>query len=213
MAAILASFALVGTSGAFADGDPASDVLVNMSLFNPIDSGIPFATVDRLEGMLALSAKDGFPIRVAMINSASDLGTVTGLWGKPGLYATYLWTELSDLYRGQILVVMPSGFGLAGPPRGRYAVSEAEANVRALSAGRGVSLATAAMSAVPLLARAAGRTVPAANDLELVSRPTGSSRTPLSAWLALAFGALLIVVCWRASLKARPLSFSREPRA
>jgi hypothetical protein len=183
-----------------------------MALFNPIDSGVPFSTVERLEGMLAFSARDGFPIRVAMINSPSDLGTVTGLWDKPGLYATYLWTELSTLYRGQILVVMPNGFGLAGPPHGHYAVSRAEANVRALSPGRGVSLAAAATSAVPLLAAAAGHTVPSTKDLELVSPRVVTAGAPFTAWLAVALGAILIVACWRASLKARPLSLSRRAR-
>jgi hypothetical protein len=206
---ILASLALIAAPAAFADGDPASDVLANTTLFNPIDSGIPFSTVDRLMGLLDLSAQRGFPIRVAMINSATDLGTVTQFWGKrggPGDYAYYLWTELRNLYNGQILVVMPNGFGLWGPPHGRYAVTKAEINVRALAPGHGVSLADAAMSAVPLLARAAGHDVPGADAVEVVAPTIRSAGTPLAAWISLALGALLIAACWRASLKARPLS-------
>jgi hypothetical protein len=182
-----------------------------MSLFNPIDSGIPFSTVDRLEGLLASSGKAGFPIRVAMINSATDLGTATAYWGeKPGDYAYYLWRELQNLYDGQILVVMPNGFGLWGPPHGRYAVSKAEFNVRALSPGHGVSLAAAAMSAIPLLAQADGHKVPAADDVGVVVAAADGAGTPLVAWVALGLGGLLIAACWRASLKARPLSAGRK---
>ncbi len=213
IASILASLALIAAPAALADGDPASDVLVNMKLFDPIDSGIPFPTVDRLEGLLTLSANAGFPIRVAMINSATDLGTVTQFWGKsqgPGSYAYYLWDELRNLYDGQILVVMPNGFGLWGPPHGRYAVTAAELKVRALAPGRGVSLADAAMSAVPLLAQAAGHNVPAAGDVEIVAPVAHTPGIPLTALIALALGALLIAGCWRASLRARPLSLPRK---
>ncbi len=211
IASILASLALIAAPAALADGDPASDVLVNMPLFNPIDSGIPFSTVDRLEGLLVLSRKDGFPIRVAMINSATDLGTATAYWGeRPQDYAYYLWRELQNLYGGQILVVMPNGFGLWGPPHGRYAVSKAELNVRALAPGHGVSLAAAAISAVPLLARADGHEVPAADHVGTVVPDVVGAGTPPAAWVALGLGVLLIAGCWRASLKARPLSLGRR---
>jgi hypothetical protein len=188
-------------------------VLVNRTLFDPIDSGIPFATVDRLTSLLTLSQRAGFPIRVAMINSATDLGTVTQFWGKPagpGDYAYYLRTELQNLYGGQILVVMPNGFGLWGPPHGRDAVSKAELSVRALSPGHGVSLAAAAMAAVPLLAQADGHDIPSASDIQVFTPPAARAGTPFAAWLALALGGLLIAGCWRASLRARPLSLGRR---
>ena len=112
--AILASAALIAAPAALADGDPASDVLVESVVFNPID-GVSLASQARLEAVLNASARAGFPIRVALIASAKDLGTVTPLWDKPGKYAAYLDTELSLSYRGQVLVVMPNGFGLHGP--------------------------------------------------------------------------------------------------
>lgn len=204
---------MIAAPAALADGDPASDVLVNATFFNPIDSGIPFATVDRLSGLLTLSTKAGFPIRVAMINSATDLGTATQFWGKPAGprdYALYLWTELQNLYHGQILVVMPNGFGLWGPPHGRYAVTKAEYNVRALSPGHGVSLAAAAMSAVPLLAQADGHKVAGASDLRVVVPVASNAGTPVVAWVALVLGGLLIAASWGASVRARPLSLGRR---
>jgi len=206
---ILASLASFAAPAALADGDPASDVLVDRTLFNPIDSGISFAKIDRLQDLLAASDLAGFHIRVAIINSPTDLGTVTALWDNPRVYAKYLWYELSTLYGGQILVVMPNGFGLYGPPHGKYAVTKAELGVRALSPGPGPGLAAAALSAVPLLAAAAGHSLPA-SGFEIVSKPTAKSGTPVAGLIALILGALLIAGCWRASLKVRPLSFARQ---
>ena len=159
--AILASVALVAAPSALADGDPASDVLVQNRLFNPIDSGVSPASQARLEAMLGASARAGFPIRVALIASETDLGTATSLWRDPKDYARYLWIELSELYGGQVLVIMPSGFGLYGNRSGAHAVTAAELGVRAAAPGPGPQLATAAGSAVPLLARAAGHPIPA----------------------------------------------------
>ena len=57
----------------------------------------------------------GFPIRVAIIASRSDLGAITGLWLKPRAYARFLGLELSLAYTGRLLVVMPNGFGFNWP--------------------------------------------------------------------------------------------------
>ncbi len=109
---------MIAAPSASADGDPASDVLVQSQLFNPIDSGVPLSAQARLEAVLAESARAGFPIRVALIASQSDLGTATALWRSPAKYAQYLGYELSQLYDGQVLVVMPDGFGLYGTRSG-----------------------------------------------------------------------------------------------
>ncbi len=169
--AILASAALIAAPAALADGDPASDVLVESVVFNPID-GVSLASQARLEAVLNASARAGFPIRVALIASAKDLGTVTPLWNKPGKYAAYLDTELSLSYRGQVLVVMPSGFGLHGPAHGPHAVTPAEAAVRAPAPGPGKQLGTSALAAVPLLAAADGHPIPAS----ALAAPTAQQR-------------------------------------
>ncbi len=61
------------------------------------------------------AAKSGYPLRVAVIASPADLGSVTPLWRQPQAYAGFLGEELSLLYKGTLLVVMPDGFGLYGP--------------------------------------------------------------------------------------------------
>jgi hypothetical protein len=214
--AILASVALVAAPAALADGDPASDVLVENTLFNPIDSGVSLASQSRLEAVLAAGARAGFPIRVAMIASQSDLGTATALWRDPKDYARYLWIELSQLYGGQVLVVMPNGFGLYGSRSGPHPVSSGELSVRATAPGSGEQLATAALAAVPLLARAAGHPIPAAKlaaaerTTSPVTKGRSSSALAPGAVIALIFGALLIALTWTLSLRARPLQLGRR---
>jgi hypothetical protein len=210
--------ALAAAPTALADGDPASDVLVGRSLFNPIDSGVSQKSQAQLESLLAASRRAGFPIRVALIAKASDLGTASTLWNKPPKdYAYYLWTELSLQYGGQVLVVMPSGFGLYGPSNGPHVVSAAEAAVRAPAPGPGEQLASSARAAVPLLAAAAGHPIPA-NSLAAATRNSTAGEKVASTGtfspavvLTLVVGALLIALAWWASLRARPLGPERRP--
>lgn len=214
--AILATTALVAAPAALGDGDPASDVLVQNRLFNPIDSGVSPASQARLESVLSASARAGFPIRVALIASASDLGTATSLWRDPKDYARYLWIELSQLYGGQVLVVMPSGFGLYGTRSGAHAVTTAELGVRAAAPGPGPQLAAAALSAVPLLARASGHPIPAsalaAADRSAMqgTKAAAGDGVSLGVAIALVVGAVLIAASWALSLRARPLQIRRK---
>jgi hypothetical protein len=211
--AILASVALIAAPAVLADGDPASDVLVDYSLFNPVDSGISLSSQTQLEAVLAASKRGGFPIRVALIASQSDLGTATAFWGKnPKHYAGYLGYELSELYYGQVLVVMPNGFGVYGRHTGPDAVTAAEGKVKAIAPGPGEQLATAALSAVPLLARAAGHPIPtsalarAEHEAAPAADDPGGTTLGSDAVIALVVGALLIAIAWTLSLRARPLS-------
>jgi hypothetical protein len=215
--AILASAALIAAPAVLADGDPASDVLVENTLFNPIGSGVSLGTQARLEAVLAASARAGFPMRVALIAAANDLGTATAFWSQPGRYAGYLGYELSELYHGQILVVMPSGFGLYGPRSGPRAVSAAERAVKAVAPGAGEQLAAAALSAIPLLARAGGHPIPAARLAAAARAAAPGTATAgtlgANAAIALVAGALLLAFAWALSLRARPLQFGRRPSA
>ena len=93
---------------AHADGDPASDYLYTQKVFVPFD-------VAKQAGQLAAdvegATKAGFTIRVAVIGSAYDLGSVPSLWRKPQLYARFLGAELAFVYKQRLLIVMPNGFG------------------------------------------------------------------------------------------------------
>src|SRR5579864_3685611 len=82
-----------------ADGDPASDVLATQTLFLPQDAGLSASHQVQLERLLQETASAGFPLRVAVIASATDLGSVTELWREPATYARFLGEELSLTYR------------------------------------------------------------------------------------------------------------------
>jgi hypothetical protein len=94
-----------------ADGDPASDVLYFQDVFLPFPA--PSATASqKLATAVSAANMGGFRIKVAVIASAQDLGSVPSLFGRPQLYAQFLGVELQSFYKERLLVVMPSGFGV-----------------------------------------------------------------------------------------------------
>jgi hypothetical protein len=177
-----------------ADGDPASDVLVSQTLFLPQDAGVTAEQQAQLGAELSAAQRSGYPLRVAIIGSATDLGSVTELWRQPENYARFLGLELSLVYHGPLLVIMPNGFGAdrLGPPT----------TLRpALTDVRGRGLGAVAIAAIQRLAAASGHpvTVP---DLTVRSTRDQTGAVP---WIVLAIGGALIAVAWSASLRARPL--------
>jgi hypothetical protein len=108
---VVVALALVGADAARADGDPASDVLVVDTISVPFAAKLPKPLEDNLRLATREAQKAGYPIRVALIEQPSDLGAVPSLFGKPQTYAEFLWQELSFVYKGTLLVVMPEGFG------------------------------------------------------------------------------------------------------
>ena len=196
----LALVAVCWPAAALADGDPASDVLTSQPLFLPSDAGVPAAQQAQLTALLAAAQRSGYPIRVALIASKSDLGSVTGLWRSPQNYAKFLGQELSLVDQRPLLVVMPNGFGLSGPAQ---PVARGESALRgiSISAGGG-GLATAALTAVQRLSAAAGHRLTTPQG----SAPRGSSSSPsVISWVVFAAGGAMIVAAWTASLRARPL--------
>ena len=53
-----------------------------------------------------------YRIKIAVIATPSDLGSVPELFNKPGDSAHFLGTELGLFYIGPLLVAMPTGFGI-----------------------------------------------------------------------------------------------------
>jgi len=117
--------ALAAAQGARADGDPASDYLLVQRVFVPFEGAAAAKQQHELTQEVAAVNKAGFAIRVAVIFSSYDLGSVTALWRKPTTYARFLGIELSFVYKQRLLVVMPNGFGFNWPkhsPKDGYAV-------------------------------------------------------------------------------------------
>ena len=158
-ALVLVTACLCAPATARANGDPASDYLLAQNVFLPFTTKIDNNEVQRLNALLRESQKAGFPIRVALILSPSDLGTAFSLFGKPQKYAAFLGLELAFVYRDRLLVVMPSGYGYTVkadpdpkasavlkklPPPGRNATKEVQAAIVAvqrLAAAEGHRLA------------------------------------------------------------------------
>jgi hypothetical protein len=103
--------ALLVPAAARADGDPASDYLLTQPVFTPFSEKIPQASVDQLLAIQNEAKRKGYEVRVALIASRTDLGSVPSLFGKPEPYARFLWQEIRFVYHGPLLVVMPDGYG------------------------------------------------------------------------------------------------------
>ena len=181
---------------ALADGDPASDVLASQSLFLPADGGFRQSDAARLSGLLAAAQRAGVPIRVALISTPADLGSVGALWRKPQPYAQFLGQELSQVFRGTVVVVMPNGVGA-------YVTTKPGGHPVAVNAPRASPITTAIVTAQTLATRAGHRLPVPAAAAQQGSAP-GLGSVDLGSWLALAAGAALIAAAWTASLRARP---------
>jgi hypothetical protein len=110
LAAVAATVAL-RVPVSHADGDPASDTLLEQNVFFPYaapSSPVRLAVQQAVAGVYAR----GNRIKVAVIYDQTDLGSIPSLFGRPGDYAQFLGIELGLWYVGPLLVVMPTGFGI-----------------------------------------------------------------------------------------------------
>ena len=189
-----------GAAPARADGDPASDVLTTQPLFLPQDAAIPAKQQAQLAGLLQEATRSGYPIRVAVVASSADLGSVTELWRQPQTYARFLGQELSLVYHGPLLVVMPDGFGFEGFKQ-PLTYEHAAVGGLSLTSG-GPQLGAATVQAIQRLAARGGHSLQVAATSQSTSSPTSSETVPL---IALAVGALIVAAAWGASLRVRPL--------
>jgi hypothetical protein len=104
---------LAAAPAAYADGDPASDYLLGRQTFVPPDAGISSADKAQLDALVEGARRGGYTIRVAIIASRYDLGSITVLDRQPANYAHFLSQELKFLYRKRVLTVMTNGYGIA----------------------------------------------------------------------------------------------------
>jgi hypothetical protein len=199
VAAGLAAVALaLAPAVARADGDPASDVLITQPLYLPADASLTPTEQAQLAALVRSAATAGYPIRVAVVASTIDLGSVTPLWHHPTQYAQFLGIELSEMYRGPLLVVMPNGYGYYRASGGTAA---GQSTLAALPAP-GQRLGAATLTAIERLAGASGHAVTA--PATAAPATPGGGGDPV-AWIVFAIGAALIAAAWGASLRARPL--------
>jgi hypothetical protein len=194
IAVALATLALPAT--AQADGDPASDILLSQDVFYPYAPNAVSPPLQKaLNGMVAAAKKKGFPVKVALIAAASDLGSVPQLLSDPQRYADLLTQEIAFNSKPRVLVVLPSGIGgnnlgdNAGPALSNVNVPD-DANTDA------DALARTAMTALGKLSTADGKPVPVPH-VAVSSKKSSSGGSPL-----LIFGVPVLLVVLAAAAMA-----------
>jgi cytochrome oxidase Cu insertion factor (SCO1/SenC/PrrC family) len=195
---------------ALADGDPASDYLVSRQVFLTSQSTSETPSQRQLLSVAQAANRAGFPIRVAIISSDYDLGSITALWRKPRIYARFLGLELSSVYRQRLLVVMPNGFGFNWPGHSTAAAYRVLAKVPAPAGG--VALASAAVAGVRQLAAADRVAIPSAPAAGPAA--SGSDVTDLVlivAAIVAAIVATVAVTILRRRPRRAPATVTREP--
>ncbi|HEX3874715.1 MAG TPA: hypothetical protein VHW26_11255 [Solirubrobacteraceae bacterium] len=185
LAVLLAGLVLLLTpTGAAADGDPASDVLLIANVFYPYQQKVSNNLIVALNLATARAHTAKFPIKVAIIATPADLGAVPDLFAKPQQYANFLDKEISFNGTVALLVVMQAGFGLvaSGP-------QSALAGLKIPDERGSNGLAAAAIRAVGLLAASAG------HPIALPPIPAGgSTSTGNSALITFVAPAALVLV-------------------
>ncbi len=188
--ALLVAVALLALpAAAHADGDPASDYLITQRVFLPFDTKIPTSDAEHLQGLVRDAARQGYPIRVALIGSDYDLGSVTVLWKQPQRYARFLGIELSFIHKTPLLVVMPNGLGFYWSGRDTTQEKALVAKIQVQPGGSG--LAQAASTAVEQLAAARGLTLTALKVKGPPAQHSGRDRIVIIAAVAVLLAAAL----------------------
>jgi hypothetical protein len=141
---------------AFADGDPASDVLLGQNVFYPYSPPTSRSLQKSLDAATAAAAKAHFPLKVALIASPVDLGIIPQLLGQPQKYAAYLDVEISFEQKQPLLVVMKDGYGVEGLTT---AANAAAAKLPLPAGGTPDDLGQAALTAIDKLASAEGHPI------------------------------------------------------
>ena len=172
-------------------------MLASQTVYVPGDGGFAPSQTAQLSALVAEAQRAGVPIRVALIATQADLGSVTELWRQPQNYARFLGQELAQVYRGTLVVAMPAGFGVVS-------VGGAPAGGQVGVATHHGPLVAATMSVVQAVAASDGHRLALPRAAVAPGSASGLGSVDLGSWLGLAAGAALIVAAWTASLRARP---------
>ena len=195
LALVAAALTFAMAPSARADGDPASDYLITQKVFFPYDLKVPPAKQQQLVALVDEANRAGFTLRVALISSSYDLGSITSLWQKPQTYARFLGAELKYVYKNRLLVVMPNGFGFNRP--GRSAAPEYAVLAKIPVKPGPTGLADSSLAAVQALAKAAGVTLSGTTSARPSSRNHDRLIIVIAALAALAVAVVLRLVLRR----------------
>ena len=199
---VLSSIGLRPSQG-WADGDPASDVLLAQNVFYPYQPKVSSPLEAALERTLGAAAATGLHLKVAIIGAPEELGLVPNLFGHPQAYAQFLDREISFNQPQALLVVMPAGFGVMPAGSGG-----ALAQVPIDNQHRSDGLTRSAILAVVALARSRGHPI-ATPSIPATSKPSSSP----PALLVFALPAALLILAGVAVMRrGRSRSPGRPPQ-
>jgi hypothetical protein len=185
----------------WADGDPASDVLLAQDVFYPYQPKVGPALEAALEKTLRAATRTaGLHLKVAIIGTSEELGLVPKFFGHPQAYAQFLDSEISFNQAQQLLVVMPAGFG-AVPTSLADGLTGVPVHGRQRSAG----LTRSAILAVVALARRQG------HPIATPSMSSSSSSSSPPALLAFGLPAALLALAGLAVMLRGRSARSRHP--
>lgn len=181
------ALALLAPAAAHANGDPVSDLLLFQDAYMPYFPAPSEAEADTLTRLLARLRNEGYPMKVAIIGGAGDLGANPDLLGRPAGYAELLADELAFRVRNpRLLVVMADG--LAGRnlgPEGEAALEEIAIDTGDETDG----LVRTAIEAIARVASANGRPT----DVPEIAKDAEPARDGGRSYLALYIVAALLV--------------------
>jgi hypothetical protein len=149
---VVLALLLGAPAAASANGDPPSDVLLAQDVYLPFTPATSDGAARALLTLARRTRADGWPIKIAIVATSSDLGDVANLFTRPQEYANFLASEIG---KPRLLVVTSVGFG--GQRLGVH-VNAALAGLQPVQAG-GDRLERQALTAVARLAAADGHRV------------------------------------------------------
>ncbi len=188
---LAAAIALQPAAPARADGDPCSDYLLVGSLCVPNNPRPSQPQIDRTQKTIDAAKQAGYEIRVAVIGSPTDLGSVPVFFGRPAPYAKFLDAELQSAWKGKLLVVMAAGYGVREHTKPYLAGVKALHGLPPPANGTPDALMAAATVAVRKLAASEGVKVPVI-PLATVTPPSSNGSTSDSESTSFAKYALLL---------------------
>ena len=109
---VAVALSLAAAPAAWADGDPAGDVLIQQNVFYGSKLDLRSKEAAQLMALTEQAKEKGYEIRVAALTVPEDLGAINYLWDDPTNYADFLTAEIQAVYRERTLVVMPSGLAI-----------------------------------------------------------------------------------------------------
>jgi hypothetical protein len=189
---LAAAIALQPAAPARADGDPCSDYLLVGSLCPPNNPRPSQPQIDRTQKTIDAAKQAGYEIRVAVIGSPTDLGSVPVFFGRPAPYAKFLDAELQSAWKGKLLVVMAAGYGVREHTKPYLAGVKALRGLPPPANGTPDALMAAATVAVRKLAASEGVKVPVIPLAKTVTPPSGNGSTSGSGSTSFAKYALLL---------------------